>query len=82
MSVPSKGRPSLSQLRVGGGTPMDEHFSSSGLSTAMVISSGELELDIFGGSGYEEECFGSVVKPIYIMILTWNKKKVCDYQAQ
>lgn len=38
---------------MGGGTPTAEHSSSSGLFTAMVSSSGELELEIFGGSGVE-----------------------------
>ncbi len=57
MSVPSKGRPSLSQLSEGGGTPTAEHSSSSGLFTAMVSSCGELELDIFGGSGLESRMF-------------------------
>lgn len=51
----SMGRPSLSQLRVGGGTPTAEHSSSSGLLTAMVSSSGELELTIFGGSALENK---------------------------
>lgn len=50
MSFASKGRPSLSQVRVGGGTPTAEHSNSSGLFTAMVSSSGALELDILGGS--------------------------------
>lgn len=51
---------------MGGGTPVAEHCSSSGLSAAMVTSSGELELDIFGGSDYKEERFGSVVKLIFL----------------
>lgn len=38
---------------MGGGTPIAEHSSSSGLFTAMVSSSGELELVIFGGSADE-----------------------------
>lgn len=38
---------------MGGGTPTAEHPSSSGLSTAIVSSSGEVELEIFGGSGLE-----------------------------
>lgn len=50
MLFASKGRPSLSQVRVGGGTPTAEHSNSSGLFTAMVSSSGALELDILGGS--------------------------------
>lgn len=40
---------------VGGGSPTAEHSSSSGLFTAMVSSSGELELEIFGGSGLEKQ---------------------------
>lgn len=57
MSVLSKGRPSLSQVRVGGGTPIAEHSKSSGLFTAMVSSSGELDTDIFGGSEVENTMF-------------------------
>lgn len=38
---------------MGGGTPVAEHSSSRGLFTAMVTSSGELELVIFGGSAVE-----------------------------
>lgn len=53
MSPRSNGWPSLSQVRVGGGTPVAEHSSSSGLFTAMKSSSGELEPVIFGGSGEE-----------------------------
>lgn len=36
---------------------MAEHSNSSGLFTAMVSSSGELELDIFGGSEVENTMF-------------------------
>lgn len=43
----------MSQLRVGGGAPTAEHSSSRGLFTATFSSSGEPELDIFGGSGLE-----------------------------
>lgn len=58
MSDPAKGRPSLSQLRVGGGAPTAVHSSSSGLFTAMVSSSGVLDLEISGGSVLESRMFG------------------------
>lgn len=44
------GRPSFSQLRVGGGRPVAVHSSSSTLSTATSCSSGDEEPEIFGGS--------------------------------
>lgn len=61
MSAPSRGRPSFSQLMVGGGTPTAEHSSLSGVFTGMVISSGELEREIFGGSGSERGMFYYIV---------------------
>lgn len=44
------GRPSFSQLRVGGGRPVAIHSSSSTLSTATSCSSGDEEPEILGGS--------------------------------
>ncbi len=44
------GRPSFSQLRVGGGRPVAIHSSSSTLSTATSCLSGDEEPDILGGS--------------------------------
>lgn len=57
MSLLSKGRPSLSQLRVGGGTPSAEHSNSRRLFTAKVSSTGKLELIILGGSEWENGTF-------------------------
>lgn len=79
ISLRSKGWPSLSQVRVGGGTPVAEHSSSRGLFTAMVSSSGELELVIFGGSGDEIRRFWPYC---WLQSLSWKYRFLRHYQAR
>lgn len=72
MVFASKGRPSLSQVRVGGGTPTAEHSNSSGLFTAIVSSSGAPALDILGGSRVKSIAIWLSCSRTLIYNLNWD----------